>query len=88
MTGLDPGQPSRVHTCKGAVIAREVVLATNVALAVEPTIRRHMSIFSSYALMTRPAPGPIEAMDWGAMKASLTCACSFTISARHRMAAF
>jgi glycine/D-amino acid oxidase-like deaminating enzyme len=64
MTGLDSGQPSRVHTCKGAVIAREVVLATNVALAAEPTIRRHMSIFSSYALMTQPAPGSIEAMDW------------------------
>ena len=64
MIGLDRGQPSRVRTEKGAVIAREVVLATNVALAAEPMIRRHMSIFSSYALMTHPAPEAIEAMNW------------------------
>jgi glycine/D-amino acid oxidase-like deaminating enzyme len=64
MTGLDRGTPSRVRTEKGAVIAREVVLATNVALAAEPTIRRHMSIFSSYALMTQAAPGAVEAMNW------------------------
>jgi glycine/D-amino acid oxidase-like deaminating enzyme len=64
MVGLDRGQPSRVRTETGAVIAREVVLATNVGLATEPTIRRHMSIFSSYALMTQAAPGALQSMDW------------------------
>jgi glycine/D-amino acid oxidase-like deaminating enzyme len=64
MSGLDRGHPSRVRTETGAVIAREVVLATNVALVAEPTIRRHMSIFSSYALITQPAPSALAAMNW------------------------
>jgi glycine/D-amino acid oxidase-like deaminating enzyme len=64
MVGLDRGKPSRVRTDAGAVIAPEVVLATNVALAGEATIRRHMSIFSSYALMTEPSPGALAAMNW------------------------
>jgi glycine/D-amino acid oxidase-like deaminating enzyme len=64
MMGLDRGQLSRVRTETGAVIAREVVLATNVALAAEPAVRRHMSIFSSYALMTQPAPNASAGMNW------------------------
>ncbi len=64
MTGLDKASPNRVHTPKGQIIARDVVLATNAALAAERRIKPHVTVFSSFALMTEPAPEKLVAMGW------------------------
>jgi glycine/D-amino acid oxidase-like deaminating enzyme len=64
MTGLDAGSPNRVRTQSGEIIAREVVLATNTALVSRPEIAPHVSVFSSYALMTEQAPDKIAEMGW------------------------
>jgi glycine/D-amino acid oxidase-like deaminating enzyme len=56
MTGFDPGTTTRVRTSGGEIIARNVVLATNVALIGQRGVRDHMTVFSSYALMTEVAP--------------------------------
>lgn len=64
MTGLDKGAPNRIRTPDGQIVAREVVLATNCDLAGLPETKPHMSIFSSYAVMSEPAPAALEAMGW------------------------
>ncbi len=67
MTGLDRSTgsaPSRVRTAQGQIVAREVVLATNVGLASDPHIKPHVTVFSSFALMSEPAPDRLEAMGW------------------------
>ena len=64
MTGLDKSAPNRVHTARGQIIARDVVLATNVELAAERQIKPHVTVFSSFALMTEPAPEKLAAMGW------------------------
>jgi len=64
MTGLNPGSPNQVSTPAGEIIAREVVLATNIELAKRPEVSPHVSVFSSYALMTAPAPEKLAAMGW------------------------
>lgn len=64
MTGLDKGSPNRIRVPAGEIIAREVVLATNVDLAATPEVRPHVSVFSSYALMTEPAPEQIAVTGW------------------------
>jgi len=64
MTGLDKGTPNRVKTPNGQVIAWDVVLATNCDLARLPAIRPHVSVFSSYAVMSEPAPAALDAMGW------------------------
>ena len=64
MTDLDKGAPNRVRTPNGQIIAREVVLATNCDLANLPETRPHVSVFSSYAVMSEPAPAALEAMGW------------------------
>ena len=64
MVGLDPGTPNRLRTPGGQVIAREVVLATNIALAQLPEVKSYVSVFSSYALMTEPAPDRLAAAGW------------------------
>jgi glycine/D-amino acid oxidase-like deaminating enzyme len=64
MTGLDKGAPNRVRTPRGQIVARDVVLATNVELAAERQVKPHVTIFSSFALMTEPAPEKLAAMGW------------------------
>ncbi|SEG81603.1 NAD(P)/FAD-dependent oxidoreductase [Bosea lathyri] len=64
MTGVEPGSPNRVLTPNGQIQAREVVLATNIELARRPEIKPHVTVFSSYALMTEPAPEKLAAAGW------------------------
>lgn len=64
MVGLDRGSPNRVRTPHGQIIARDVVLATNVGLAGEPEVKAHVSVFSSFAIMTQPAPELLRQMGW------------------------
>ncbi len=64
MTALDQGAPNRVRTPQGQIVAREVVLATNAALAAHPLIKPHVTVFSSFALMTEPAPERLATLGW------------------------
>lgn len=64
MTRLDKAAPNLVHTPQGRIIARDVVLATNCELAALPGVKPHVSVFSSFAVMSEPAPGKLEAMGW------------------------
>ena len=64
MLGFDRGTPNRVRTPGGEIVARELVLATNTRLARLPELRPHLTVFSSYALMTDPLPDGLEAMGW------------------------
>lgn len=64
MLRLEPGTTSVVHTPEGRLLARDVVLATNSALAAHRSMSPHLAVFSSYALMTEPAPHELEAMGW------------------------
>lgn len=62
MQGLDAGAPNRIRTPKGEIIARQVVLATNTQLAGRREIAPHVSVFSSYALITDAAPDQLGAV--------------------------
>lgn len=64
MLGIDSGSPIRIRTPRGQVIAREAVLATNAALIERPEVQPHLSVFSSYAVMTEPAEDELAAMGW------------------------
>lgn len=64
MLDVDSGQPNRVRTPRGSLLAREVVLATNAALSERPDVRPHISLFSSYAVITEPAPERLAASGW------------------------
>jgi glycine/D-amino acid oxidase-like deaminating enzyme len=64
MLQLDSGSPNRVTTPTGEVLARHIVLATNVALANMPEIAPHMTLFSSYALMTDSDPDALARIHW------------------------
>ncbi len=62
MTGLDKGAPNRVRTAQGLIVAREVVLATNCELASLKEAKPHVTVFSSYAVMSKAAPEALAAM--------------------------
>jgi glycine/D-amino acid oxidase-like deaminating enzyme len=64
MIGLDKGAPNRVRTARGQIIARDIVLATNVDLAAMSQVKSHVTVFSSYAVMTEPAPEKLAEMGW------------------------
>ncbi len=64
MVGLDEGTPNRLRTPQGEIVAKDVVLATNTALAGEPDMKPHLTVFSSYALMTEQATEKFEQMGW------------------------
>jgi glycine/D-amino acid oxidase-like deaminating enzyme len=64
LTGLDAGSPNRLRTPAGQIVAREVVLATNIGLAARREISPYVSVFSSYALMTEPVPDKLREIGW------------------------
>lgn len=64
MIGLDRATPNRIRTPKGQLIAREVVLATNADLAVDPHVKAHVTVFSSFSVMSEPAPERLQEMGW------------------------
>lgn len=59
MEGVDAGSPNLVRTPRGELVTRDVVLAINVELAKRSDVGKRVSIFSSFALMTEPAPDKI-----------------------------
>jgi glycine/D-amino acid oxidase-like deaminating enzyme len=64
MTRIDAGTPNRVVCPNGEIVAKEVVLATNIELAKRKEVAPLMTVFSSYALMTQPAPDKLSEMGW------------------------
>ncbi len=68
MLNFEQGAVNRITTSGGEVIARDVVLATNVHLARDliagTHVRPYITVFSSFALMTDAAPERIEAAKW------------------------
>lgn len=61
---LSAGPTNVLSTPAARVRARDVVLATNASLAAEPGLREHLCVFSSYAVMTAPAPDALAAQGW------------------------
>ncbi|MEE4734059.1 FAD-dependent oxidoreductase [Pseudomonas alliivorans] len=66
VTRVEQGFPHRVRCDKGVVVASDVVLATNVALAGIPSLAPRFSIFSSYATMSNPAEEGLYKSKWSA----------------------
>jgi glycine/D-amino acid oxidase-like deaminating enzyme len=58
------GDAYRVITPRGTVRARSVVLAANTAQAGISPVRSHVTNFSSFAVMTEPAPEVLAAIGW------------------------
>lgn len=57
------GSPCKIQTAKHRILARKIVLATNVALGKEAKIRPWMTIFSSYAAISEPTEA-LHTMNW------------------------
>lgn len=53
-----------VQTASGVVRARDVVLATNVALARWRPLARRVAEFDSYVVLTEPVPNSLEELGW------------------------
>ncbi len=58
------GDANLLRTPGGQIRARDVVLANNVGLAGIGALAPHLTIFSSYAAMSEPAPEEIAAHGW------------------------
>jgi glycine/D-amino acid oxidase-like deaminating enzyme len=54
----------RVETPAGTLRARDVVLATNAALASWGPLARRLARFSSYVVLTEPVPDVLEQLGW------------------------
>ncbi|AJE47524.1 NAD(P)/FAD-dependent oxidoreductase [Celeribacter indicus] len=63
MVSYHADTPCRVTLRQGSIRARQIVLATNAALAREPLIRPWLSVFSSYAAITEPTER-LEKLNW------------------------
>jgi glycine/D-amino acid oxidase-like deaminating enzyme len=66
MTGVTAGTPNRIRTAQGEILASEVVLATNAALADERDVRTNMVAFSSFAMVTAKVDNIAECSGWHA----------------------
>ena len=66
MTRIEEADECVVHTDSGQIRCRQVVLATNVALATHPLATAHLAVFSSYAVMSEPIPDMQERIGWPA----------------------
>jgi glycine/D-amino acid oxidase-like deaminating enzyme len=55
---------SRVETDRGTVRARDVVVATNAAAAGWQPLRRRLTVFGSYVVLTEPVPKLLEQIGW------------------------
>ncbi len=53
-----------VATAHGRVRAKEIVVAVNAAAAGWKPLRRHLTAFGSYVVLTEPVPELLEAINW------------------------
>src|SRR6195256_6582156 len=61
---LNPGPPAVVATTRGSVRAAHAVLAVNAWATEWPQLRRRLVAWSSYIVLTAPAPDRFEAIKW------------------------
>lgn len=64
MIALNRGTPNQVVTPQGALVAREVVLATNVELIKLKEVSPYVTLFSSYAGMTQANEEAVHLLQW------------------------
>jgi glycine/D-amino acid oxidase-like deaminating enzyme len=64
VTGLVAGPPARVSTHQGAVRAKSVVLALNAWATGWPQLQRRLVAWSSYIVLTAPAPERLAEIGW------------------------
>ncbi|MBV8074503.1 MAG: FAD-dependent oxidoreductase [Candidatus Eremiobacteraeota bacterium] len=57
-------EPGLVTTPRGAIRAPEIVLATNAELSAHAHLRRHLTNFSSFMVLTQPVPGALAELGW------------------------
>jgi glycine/D-amino acid oxidase-like deaminating enzyme len=53
-----------VETAQGRVRAKEIVVAVNAAAAGWKPLRRRLTVFGSYVVLTEPVPELLEQIDW------------------------
>jgi glycine/D-amino acid oxidase-like deaminating enzyme len=63
-TGLEAGPPARVTTPRGSVRAKRAVLAVNAWATGWPQLERRLVAWSSYIVLTAPAPERLAAIGW------------------------
>ncbi len=64
VTGLKAGPPAVVATPRGTVRAKRVVLALNAWATGWPQLQRRLVAWSSYIVLTAPAPERLAAIGW------------------------
>ena len=65
VVGVRPGAPGVVVTNAGEIRASlQIVLATNAALTGMRPMRRHLTNFGSYVVLTEPVPELLEQVGW------------------------
>jgi glycine/D-amino acid oxidase-like deaminating enzyme len=61
VTGIEPGL---LETRRGRVRAKEIVVAVNAAAAGWRPLRRRLTVFGSYVVLTEPVPELLEGIGW------------------------
>jgi glycine/D-amino acid oxidase-like deaminating enzyme len=61
VTRIDDG---RLETAAGVVRAKEIVVATNAAAAGWQPLKRKLTVFGSYVVLTEPVPELLEQISW------------------------
>jgi glycine/D-amino acid oxidase-like deaminating enzyme len=61
---LRSGRRTVLETVDGRVRAREVVVAANARMAGWPPLRRRLTVFGSYVVLTEPVPDLIRELGW------------------------
>ncbi len=64
VTRMRAGSPTTLETPRGRLVADEVIVATNAALTGWPPLRRHLTNFGSYVVLTEPVPELLEEIGW------------------------
>jgi glycine/D-amino acid oxidase-like deaminating enzyme len=64
VTRLEPGPPAVAITPQGVVRARHAVIAVNAWATGWPELRRRLVAWSSYIVLTAPAPERLEGIHW------------------------
>src|SRR5262249_58249529 len=70
VTAVRAGSPNELETPGGILRAPEVVLATNAALTAWSPAARNLTNFSSYVVLTEPAPEALAEIGWAGRAAS------------------
>jgi glycine/D-amino acid oxidase-like deaminating enzyme len=63
-TALRLGRPNVLETPRGRVLADEVVVATNAAMAGWRPLSRRLTVFGSYVVLTEPVPDLLDEIGW------------------------